>query len=199
MEDRWKKIVAERASDIIDANDLSSGSAEYLNSESSPEALIMKLSEASRWPDAIRVMASALPRREAVWWACVCSRQWENLSGDETDKMALEAAEKWVFKPSDEGRSKSFRLAQLSTSASTGTLTALAVACSESKLTVFEDQEINMDSSTFPQIIAAAVLIAANEKTGEQIDDQFRVFIRIGENIAKGGNGQINGNQKPNS
>jgi len=142
VEDDWKKIVAERACDIIDANYLGSGSREFMDSESSPEALIIKLSEASRWPDAIRVMASALPRREAVWWACVCSRKSADVARDKTDIVALEAAEKWVFKPSEEGRSESFRMAQESETASAGTLTALAVACSESKLTVVEDQQI---------------------------------------------------------
>ncbi len=199
MENEWKKIVAERACDIIDADCLGSGSRVFLDSESSPETLIIKLSEASKWPDAIRVMASALPRREAVWWACVCSRQTANLTVDEADKMALEAAEKWVFEPSDEGRSEAFRMAQESEAASAGTLAALAVACSESKLTVVEDQQIKMDSSSFAQIVAAAVLIAANEKSGVQIDDQFRMFIRIGEDIAKGGNGQLNEKQKSNS
>lgn len=199
MEDRWKKIVAERACDIIDAHKLSNSAVEFLNSELSPESLINKLSEASKWPDAIMVMANALPRREAVWWACVCSRRMASIAGDETEKRALNAAEKWVYKPSDEGRSESFRLAQDSNTSSAGTLIALAVAYSENKLAVVMDQEIELDSSSFTQIVTAAVLTAANESPKEQIDDQYRIFINSGKDIAKGGNGQVNEKQKSKS
>jgi hypothetical protein len=188
----WKKIVAQRACDIIEADKLGSGSQRYLDSEISPEALIIRLSESSLWSDAISVIASALPRREAVWWACVCSRKMPAMAGDESDKKALDAAEKWVFKPSDKSRSESFRLVQESTSASAGTLAALAVACSDSKLGIGGDQEIMMDSSFFPQIIAASVLTAAGDEAGEPVEDQFSLFIKIGENIAKGGNGHVN-------
>lgn len=191
MEGRWEKIVALRACDIVSVENLSSGSQVFLNSKLSPEALIVSLSEAGKWPDAITVMASSLPRREAVWWACVCCRHVPGLDADKGEMNALEAAEKWVFKPSDKNRSESFFSAGRSSTASAGTLTALAAGCSDSKLKVDENHEIDIDSSSFAQIVAAAVLVAASMEADEKLNDVYSLFILMGEDIAKGGNGRV--------
>ena len=126
MEDRWKKTIAERACDIIDTNDLDPESVELLTPEMRPESYVRELCEAKKWPDAVKVMTRSLPPREGVWWACVCARQMQALSGDTCEIEALVAAEKWVIKPNDENRRKAFSLAQESTAKSAGTLCACA-------------------------------------------------------------------------
>jgi hypothetical protein len=191
MEDRWKKIAAERASDIIDAEDLDADSMELLNAEMRPESYIGELSAAKKWPDAVKVMARALPPREAVWWACVCARQMKELSSDTSQIASLEAAEKWVRKPTDENRREAFRLAQESASQSAGSLSALAVAFNEGKLPVADNQNFNLESSVFPQIVNAVVIIAASERQGEHFNEQLQCFLASGKDIACGGNGKI--------
>ena len=186
MSDDWKKVVARKACDIIDADNLSAASRTLLNREDSPRALVHKLVKAEQWPDAITVMAHCLPRREAVWWACVCSRK----AGAEDDVKALEAAEQWVFKPSGERRAEAFREAQESASASAGALVALAVASSESKLAIDKEVEIELDAAAFPQIVVAAVLVAEAEAAKKE-SSPFSLFVAMGENIAQGGNGRV--------
>lgn len=63
-----------------------------------------KLTAAGLTVDALRVLALALPKPEAVWWACVCVRKavprpWRVAAED-----AIDAAEKWVTDPSDANR-----------------------------------------------------------------------------------------------
>lgn len=63
-----------------------------------------KLTTAGLTVDALRVLALALPKPEAVWWACVCIRKavpkpWRVAAED-----AVDAAEKWVTDPSDVNR-----------------------------------------------------------------------------------------------
>ncbi len=195
MEDRWKKITAERACDIIDANDLDADSVELLNADMRPESFIGELSAAKKWRDAVKVMTRALPPREVVWWACVCARQLKALSGNTSEIAALVAAEKWVNKPTEENRREAFRLAQESAAASAGTMCALAAAFSGGKLPVAENQEIDLESSVFPDIVDAVVMTAAAEKPGEQIDEQLQCFLASGKDIACGRNGRIEGDK----
>lgn len=193
MESQWKKVTSATVPDIIDVTSLDEGSQALLKPGMRPEVYIRVLSAAKKWPDAIKIMSRALPPREAVWWACVCARQMHGFVGDKSEIAALEAAEKWVFKPTDEHRTAAFNLAQNSKSKSAGTLSALAVAFSGAKLPVAEDQTVDMDTAVFPQMVDGAVIVAACEKKGEEMTVQFQQFLKSGEDIACGGNGQIHG------
>jgi hypothetical protein len=72
---------------------------------------IERLAGAGFLPEAAKLAAHALPKREAVWWACMCARHTapENLPAL-ADLVA--AAETWVRKQSDETRRAAFDLAQ---------------------------------------------------------------------------------------
>jgi len=192
MDNQWKKVTAETVPDIVDVKDLDADSQAMLKPGMRPEAYIHELSAAEKWPDAIKIMSRALPPREAVWWACVCARQMEGFVGDKSELAALEAAEKWVFKPNDENREAAFKRAQESDSKSAGTMSALAVAFSGAKMQVAEGQFMDLDTAVFPQMVDSAVMVAACEKSGEKMIEQFQQFLKSGEDIACGGNGQIN-------
>lgn len=201
MDNQWKKVTAEKVPDIVDVNDLEADSQALLKPGMRPEVYIHELSAAEKWPDAIKIMSRALPPREAVWWACVCARQMDGFLGEKSELAALEAAEKWVFKPTDENRLAAFKRAQESHPKSAGTMSALAVAFSGPKMLVAEDQFMDVDTALFPQMVDAAVMAAACEKQGKKIIEQFQQFLKSGEDIACGGNGQINSkiNSKINS
>lgn len=187
MSDEWKKVVAKNACDIISTEKLSAGSRAMMNDEDSPQELIHKLAQADKWPDAVTVMANCLPRREAVWWACMCSRRIRVVD----DVKALEAAEQWVFKPTDERRALAFREVQNSTSSSAAALAALAVASSSSRLSLDEYTKIKLDASTFPDLVVAAILVAEGKVGEDEGASPFRLFLDMGENIAQGGNGRV--------
>jgi len=191
VEIRWEKVVADKASDIIAADILDPDSLELMGAEMRPETYIRELTEASKWPDAVRVMTRALPPREAVWWACVCARQVTSRSGGTNEIAALEAAEKWVYRPSEKNRREAFRLAQESAPESVATLSALAAAFSAGNLPASEEHQIDLENDTFSRIVDAVVMISAAEKQGKQIGAQFQRLLKSGENIACGGNGQI--------
>ncbi len=195
MEDQWKKIIAERACDIIDADDLDVGSKDLLNPEMRPETYIRELCSAGMWSDAVKVMARALPPREAVWWACVCARRIDFLADDADEIAALKAAEQWVYKPTSQNQADAFRLAQESDSRSAGMLAALAAAGSEGKLPLIDGQYTDLESSVFPQLLYAVVMISAATNGAEQINEQLRQMLSSGEDIARGGNGLVKDQQ----
>src|SRR3954451_15728477 len=53
---------------------------------------------------AARVIAFALPRREAVWWACMCALHTAPPDLPQPDRLAREAAESWVRQQTDAQR-----------------------------------------------------------------------------------------------
>src|SRR5579871_5960995 len=54
--------------------------------------------------DAIRLLAVSLPKREAVWWGCLCVRPALPTPTPEPAAKALAAAERWVKDPSEANR-----------------------------------------------------------------------------------------------
>jgi hypothetical protein len=63
---------------------------------------IAKLEAAGLRGEATRLAAQALPKREAVWWCCMCARAVPGPGVTEADLAALAAAEAWVRAPADE-------------------------------------------------------------------------------------------------
>jgi len=62
--------------------------------------------------DAIRLVSHTLPKREAVWWCCMCARSVPAPLQEVVDLEALQAAEAWVRRPSEEARRACMTLAQ---------------------------------------------------------------------------------------
>jgi len=186
MVETWKKLTSENVSEIIDVDEHDDESLEMLKPGMRPEEYIGELSSAGIWSEAAMVMSRTLPKREAVWWACVCASKTEAVSKDEDEALALQVAENWAFKPSEENRRDAFLQAQKSESPSIGTMACLAVAFTESELSLSEGQSIDLDSSVFSQIVSGIVLIAAGEKEPEQFDAAVEQFLKQGKDIACG-------------
>lgn len=60
------------------------------------EAVVAALAQAGFGIEATRVLAHALPKREAVWWACMCAAHTAPPELPEADRKVRELAESWV-------------------------------------------------------------------------------------------------------
>src|SRR5438046_304105 len=69
------------------------------------------LAASADFPWGTRFLAAALPKREAVWWACLCVRQSPAAAGAPAE-AALRAAERWAGDPTDENRRSAFAAAE---------------------------------------------------------------------------------------
>jgi len=67
---------------------------------------------ASSLSDAVRFIAHALPKREAVWWGWVCARRSAARTRRRRSKAALDATEKWIAQPSEDNRRSAMAAAQ---------------------------------------------------------------------------------------
>src|ERR1035441_8493863 len=69
-----------------------------------PREYVKLLLDQGLFPDAVRFVAHALPKREAVWWAWVCARRSAGDTPPPAIKAALDATEKWIAQPTEEFR-----------------------------------------------------------------------------------------------
>src|SRR5262245_64568588 len=65
-----------------------------------PRQYLSELMTAKHFMDAVRVLAWALPRREALWWACQCVRQVITDKDGPAEQAALQAATRYTDRKS---------------------------------------------------------------------------------------------------
>ena len=98
------KLGDRRMADLADHTPLTDAGRPLLDPDASARDMIARLADAALWIDANAVLAQALPKREAVWWAVFVARETLPDGADRKQAMTLEAAEAWVRKPSEEAR-----------------------------------------------------------------------------------------------
>ncbi|MGE3804663.1 MAG: hypothetical protein AB7K24_08340 [Gemmataceae bacterium] len=84
--------------------ELSEEARALLDDRMTARALLKLLQEQTLYVDAIRVAAYLLPRREAVWWGCLCVWQVHRSEPKPDSAEALKAVVAWVREPVEERR-----------------------------------------------------------------------------------------------
>ncbi len=67
------------------------------------EVVLDELAGKEAWVDVLKLLAIALPAREAVWWACIAARDVVGHDKKATTPC-LKASEAWVFDPTEKNR-----------------------------------------------------------------------------------------------
>ena len=98
------KVAAKTAAEVYKQFPLGDEAKKLLRDGMTPHQFLDALVEKQQFPDAARFLAHALPKREAVWWACLCARQAHGANAPPPAGPALAAAEKWASDPSEDNR-----------------------------------------------------------------------------------------------
>ena len=85
---------------------------ELVRPELHPLDLVSLLMEKALFPDAVRFIAHALPKREAVWWGWACARRSAGENPPPNIKAALDATERWIAQPTEDYRRQAMAAAQ---------------------------------------------------------------------------------------
>lgn len=185
-----KKIQAKTASEICGKYEQAAEILPLLSEGMSPGAFIDKLVEEDRLQEASRFLAHALPKREAVWWACLCVREAMQDAGDESAEELVTLAETWVRKPTDENRRSAMAAAEDAGFDSPASWAAIAAFWSGDSLTPADLPPVAPSDELTGTAVAAATMLAA--LTGDPVTapDRFRHFLERGVDVAQGGNGR---------
>ncbi|MBS7813315.1 DUF6931 family protein [Roseococcus pinisoli] len=152
---------------------------------------VARLAEAGRMPDALRLVAHALPKREAVWWACMCARAVPVEETPACDAEALAAAESWVRRPDEAARRATMEVAQKGGFRSPEAWAAVAAFWSGGSMAP-EGQPVVPPADHLTGVaVAGAIILAATRIKPEKAEDRFLRFLQSARDIADGGAGRL--------
>lgn len=141
--------------------------------------------------EAARMMAHAMPRREAVWWACMCARHTRPPSLAKLDDDALNAAELWVRKPTDENRRAAFALAQEAGFGTPEAWACVAAFWSGNSMSPLGQPDVPPAPNLTGAAVAGSVALAAARDHPALQPKRIRVFLGSARDIAAGGTGHL--------
>ena len=149
------------------------------------------LLEKKLFVEAIRYLAIALPRREAIWWTCATNRALSSVDrNDINEQKAWETIEDWVYNPTDENRMKTYSLAEALNFETPGAYGAMGVFWSGGSLAPPETGQIVPPSPSLTgTAVGASILMTCAKGDPQKISDRQKTALEIGLDVAYGGNG----------
>ena len=182
------KVTARTAAEVCRAFQLGDEAKKLLREGQSPRAFLDELIAKKHYPDAIRFLAFALPKREAVWWACLCARQGYGGGMDPKIQASLTASEKWVADPNDANRRAAYAAAQAAEFGNPAGATGLGVYFSGGSVAPEKLPEVKPPEDATAKSVGGAVLLAAVLKEPEKLVAKYQKFLALGIDVGNGAN-----------
>lgn len=154
-------------------------------------AAFLRLVDANVPLTAIRLAAHALPKREAVWWACMCARSVTGRAAGAAELAALEAAEAWVRRPSETARRSARDLAEAADERSPEAWAARAVSWAGGSLAPDDQPVVPPPEHLTGIAVASSIGLAAVSARPERAEERYARFLASAREIATGGAGKI--------
>ena len=151
-----------------------------------PRPYLDALIERGLHVDAVRFLTSALPKREAVWWACLCAAEVLGPEPPPAVAAALEAARAWVIDPNDEKRRAAFPAAEAADIGTPAGCAAAAAYFSGGSLAPVNLPEVPPPEHITADLAGTSVVLAAVSKQPEKAPEKYATFLRIGLEVASG-------------
>ena len=184
------KVAAARAADVCTLYELAPEAAERLDDDVSSVDYLSRLMDDGQFSDAAQFLSHALPKREAVWWACLCLRSTLPEPPNDAETGILEAVETWVYKPVDENRRAAFDLAQATDFKLPSAFAALAAFFGAGSLGPPDQADIEPEEGLAAGVAYSAIHLAAVRDKPELTDERYQTFLDRGLDIARGGTGR---------
>jgi hypothetical protein len=180
------RIKISEAAAIASNCELEEAARAALDPSDTPGAYLEKLVAASAFHDAIRFLATALPPREAIGWACLCLRRTAPPAPESPEKAILDATEGWVRSPGDETRRAAFQAATERGSGSPAALLALAAFFSGGSIAPAGMEAVPPPERVSASMIAGGIFLTAIPGDPVQIPQRLQACLNLGIDIAKG-------------
>jgi hypothetical protein len=153
--------------------------------------LLLGLESRGFWLEATRLFAHALPKREAVWWACMCARHTAPAEFSAADHEALEAAETWVRRQTDETRRAAMDHAKKSGFGSPEAWAAVAAFWSGDSMSPPDQPKVPPAPHLTGTAVAGAVQLASVRGDPARQRSRLSAFLDSARDIAAGGAGRL--------
>ncbi len=180
------KIEAKTAAEVCERYKRSDEAAAVPCDGDAPRAFFDALVAGDLLTDAEAFLANALPKREAVWWACLCAREISGASPLPLVAAALDAAEAWVVDPSDANRRRAMTESEALGLSHPAGAAAFGAFVSGGSLAPPELPAVPPGDHHTAQAVAGSIKIAAVLEQPEKALEKHRHFLDLGIQVAQG-------------
>jgi len=151
-----------------------------------PAAYLDRLLEHKLPRDARHFLAHALPRRRALWWACLCARDVREFVAEAGLSHMLDVAVQFVRSPAESTRREAERVMKRHPSNSFTSQLAAAVFLSHGSMAPLGEAPIAVPPQVLGRLVSTVVYLAATKKNVVQYVHHMREYIALGQQIAAG-------------
>ena len=155
-----------------------------------PDAL-QRLEASGFLVEAARMVAHALPKREAVWWACMCAMHTAPADLGENDRLARELAENWVRQQNDKLRREAMAKAEAADFGTPEAWAAVAAFWSGDSMAPEGQAAVPPPGHLCGTAVAGSIVLAAVRGDPLRQPARLKRFLESGRNIAAGGPGRL--------
>jgi Family of unknown function (DUF6931) len=149
-----------------------------LTDEFSTKEFIALLVEREVFPDALRLVAYLLPKREVIGWGCLCVRHvLASQEGKPLPNVQV-AAERWVSAPNEQNRWAAKQTAENEDPMTLSGLLAMAVFLAGPSMAPPNLPAVPPPDHATSEIVANAVFLAGVVKEPEKAKEKYRVFMQ---------------------
>lgn len=138
--------------------------------------------------DAVRFLAQALAKREAVWWSAVCVRAYLEKKLSSSDRTALEAAEKWAAEPTADNCRAAEQAAEATRHETAAGWAAAAAFWSGDSLAPPDLPPVPPKDTLTGQAVYVAINMTAAVDEPRAAPERFRMCLQLGAAVADGKN-----------
>jgi hypothetical protein len=154
-----------------------------LRDEMAPREFTQLLIDGGHFPDAVRLLAHALPKRESVWWAWVSARRAAGVEPAAPIQASLAATEKWIAQPTEENRRAAMQAAERAGLHTAAGCAGLAAFFCGATIAPAQAPPVAPGPYDSAKAVAGAILLSA-VAVPEKIEEQFRAFLQQGLGVA---------------
>ncbi len=185
------KLSAADVSSVLQRCSLPPEAQELIANQSDLMGIVQSLTNAGLLIEATRVFAHALPKREAVWWACMCATHTPAAQISAEDMKMRELAETWVRQQSDEIRRAGMEEAKRTGFKSPESWAAVAAFWSGDSVTPLNTPPIPAPPHLTGVAVAGAVALASVRGEPSRQRQRLALFLQSAHDIANGGPGRL--------
>jgi hypothetical protein len=190
---RTNKLSTAQLHDVLGRCDLSAEAMAAIAGLDDVSGVAGALANAGFLIEASRVFAHALPKREAVWWACMCATHTAPPALNEPDRQARELAENWVRAQSDETRRAAMEAAKLAGFQTPEAWAGSAAFWSGDSIAALGAPKVAAPPQMTGIAVAGAVALAAVRGDAGLQKQRLGLFLGSAQDIAAGGPGRLPG------
>jgi hypothetical protein len=172
------------AAGICEVAEIPDQARALLQPDMPPQRYVEVLAARAAFADAVKFLAHALPKREAVWWAWFCARRASGPNPAPVIQACLSATEKWIAQPNEENRRAAMKAAEAAQLGTPAGCAGLGAFFSGGSLAPPEAPVVPPGEFMTARAVAGAVTMSAVAAEPEKAPEKYRAFIAQGIEVA---------------